>query len=359
MLFPFTGVTFTQKDMSLVTKHGILLEKTDHSFEDEGVLNPAILQDGNTVHMFYRAVRKGNFSSIGYCKLNGPLDVIERSEKPVFYPERSYEFQGTEDPRITRIGDTYYLAYTAYDGINVFGAYATSRDLLTFERQGIITPQFSLEECSALMKKNIKKINIMHVMFYNFFSRYNLSKLVKGTIHVWDKNLVFFPKRIGGKLAVLHRLYPSIQILYFNDPSDLTAEFWKEYISNLKKHIILNPKYKHENGHIGGGCPPIETEEGWLVIYHSAQISRQGYTYHATAALLDIENPKKIIGRLKQPLFSPTLPWEKEGTVNNVVFPTGTALFGEELYIYYGAADNCVAAASVNINTLLQKLKNP
>ncbi|UGU14675.1 pesticidal protein Cry7Aa [Sinomicrobium kalidii] len=344
--------------MSLVTKHGILLEKTDNSFEDEGVLNPAVYQDADTVHMFYRAVRKGNFSTIGYCRLNGPLNIVERSDKPVFYPEKSYEFQGTEDPRISKIGDTYYLAYTAYDGINVFGAYATSKDLIHFERKGIITPRLTLEECSALMKKNARKINIMHMMFYNFFTRYNLSNLVKGTIHVWDKNVVFFPEKIDGKLTVLHRLYPSIQLLCFNDPSELDTEFWSTYISNLKKHILLYPKYKHENGHIGGGCPPVPTEEGWLLIYHSAQFTRQGYTYHACATLLDREDPRKVIGRLRHPLFSPTLPWEKEGNVNDVVFPTGTALFGDDLYIYYGAADSRIAAASVNIKTLLQKLKN-
>ncbi|RNL75282.1 pesticidal protein Cry7Aa [Sinomicrobium pectinilyticum] len=344
--------------MDTVTKHGVLLEKTDNSFENEGVFNPAIVKEGDTVHMFYRAVRKGNFSSLGYCKLHGPLNIVERSPAPVFFPEKSYEFQGTEDPRITKIDDTYYLAYTAYDGINVFGAYATSQDLRHFERKGIITPRFTLEECSALMKKNVKKINIMHMMFYNFFTRYNLSNLVKGTIHVWDKNIVFFPKRINGKLTVLHRLYPSIQLLSFGDPSELTSEFWARYISNLKKHIILYPRYKHENGHIGAGCPPIETEDGWLVIYHSAQFVREGYIYHACAVLLDLENPKKVIGRLRSPLFSPTLPWEKKGTVDNVVFPTGTARFGDELYIYYGAADCRVAAASVNINSLLQKLKS-
>ena len=80
--------------------------------------------------------------------------------------------------------------------------------------------------------------------------------------------------------------------------------------------------------------------------------------YHASAALLDLENPKKVLGRLRKPLFSPTEPWEKAGYVTNIVFPTGTALFGETLYIYYGTADSRVAVASLNINDLLHELKN-
>jgi len=344
-------------DMEQIVKHGIILEKTANNFESLGVFNPAIIQEGKTIHMFYRAVREGNFSSIGYCKLDSPLNVISRSKTPAFYPEESYEFQGTEDPRITKIEDTYYLTYSAYDGVNVFGAYATSKDLKKFTRQGIITPKFTFEEYSVLIKKNFEHINLMHLMFYNLFVRYRLADIMKSRIYVWDKNLMFFPKKIQGKFAVLHRLYPSIQILYFNSPSELTVEFWEDYVSNLQKHIVLIPKYKHENGHIGGGCPPIETKDGWLIIYHAAQFTPEGYIYHAAAALLDLNNPKKLISRLKEPLFSPTLDFEKVGYVNNVIFPSGTALVDDELYIYYGAADCRIAVASININTLLNELK--
>lgn len=343
--------------MDLVNKHGVILEKTDNSFENLGVFNPAIMQEGNTVHMLYRAVRDGNFSTIGYCKFDGPLKLVERSKNPLFFPDTPEEFQGVEDPRITKIDDTYYLSYSAYDGINVFGAYATSTDLKTFERQGIITPKVTFEEYSALIKKNFEKISNLHIMFYNLFIRYRLADLMKGKIYVWDKNIIFFPKKINGKYAVLHRLFPSIQIMYFDDPKELTPAFWEDYISNLQKHIVLRPKRKHESSHIGGGCPPIETKDGWLLIYHSVQNSPTGFVYHTCAALLDLEHPTTIVGRLKEPLFSPTESYEKEGQVNNVVFPTGTALFNEDLYIYYGAADSRVAVASVNINTLLNALK--
>ena len=345
--------------MITVKKYGVLIEKAHNSFEDEGVFNPAIYQDKNEVHMFYRAVRKGNFSSIGYCKLDGPLNVIERSEKPVLYPEKSYEFKGVEDPRITKIEDTFYLTYAAYDGINVFGAFATSKDLKKFDRKGIITPIFTFDEYSELLKNNYEQIKKHHYLFYDLFKRYKISELMKENIYVWDKNLVFFPKKINGKFALLHRLYPSIQLVCFNTPEELTPDFWRNYISNFKKNIVLLPKYNYESSHIGAGCPPIETKKGWLLIYHAAQITSKGLIYHASAALLDLNNFKTVIGRLKTPLFSPTEKYETEGIVNNVVFPTGTAIFENNLYIYYGAADSKVAVASVDIDELLTELLKP
>jgi len=342
----------------IVKKHGVLLEKTGNSFENEGVFNPATVRDGQYVHMLYRAVREGNFSTLGYCKLDGPLLVVERSSIPVFYPENSTEFKGTEDPRITKIDDTYYLTYSAYDGVNVFGAYATSKDLKNFERKGIITPKFTYEEYAELIRQNFEKISNKHLLFYELYVRHKFGELLKSKVYVWDKNLIFFPKKIRGKFAVLHRLYPSIQLFYFENTEELTHEFWVDYVAHLNKHIVLHPKCHFECSHIGGGCPPIETDDGWLLIYHAAETTTNGLVYHAGAALLDLNNPTRLIKRLKKPLFSPTEPWEKKGIVDNVVFPTGTALFDGELYIYYGAADCCTAVASVNLKDLLKELKN-
>jgi predicted GH43/DUF377 family glycosyl hydrolase len=344
--------------MVSVTKHGIILDKTKNVFENLGVLNPGIYQEGNTVHMLYRAAREGNFSSVGYCKLEGPLKVIERYNEPVFYPKESYEFQGIEDPRIVKIEDTFYMTYAAFDGVNVFGAFATSKNLIKWERGGVITPKLTFDEFAHLIEPTTEKISKEHFLFYNLFMLYRLKDIMKSEVYVWDKNLVFFPKKFNGKFALLHRFQPSIQLVYYKNSSELTTEFWKKYIKHLNKHIVLSPKYLHTNSHIGPGCPPIETKFGWLLIYHSAQYAPKGYMYHASAALLDIENPKKVLGRLRKPLFSPTEPWEKEGYVSNIVFPTGTALFGEELYIYYGTADSRVAVASLNINELLRELKN-
>jgi predicted GH43/DUF377 family glycosyl hydrolase len=117
-----------------IKKEGILLKKTDYSFESEGVLNPAVIKDNKIIHLFYRAVAKGNFSSIGYCQLSDPLHIENRKDVPILIPEYDYEKQGMEDPRLVKIDNMFYLTYTSYDGINALGALATSTDLKTLKK---------------------------------------------------------------------------------------------------------------------------------------------------------------------------------------------------------------------------------
>ena len=118
----------------------------------------------------------------------------------------------------------------------------------------------------------------------------------------------------------------------------------------------MRAKYDHEVSYIGGGCPPIETKEGWLLIYHGVHDTVDGYVYSACAALLDLEDPLTEIARLPYPLFAPEEPWELQGAVNNVCFPTGTTVFDDTLYIYYGAADEQIAVASVKLSDLIAEL---
>lgn len=339
-----------------IKKEGILLKKTQNGFENEAVFNPAAIRDGEFVHLFYRAVRKGNYSTIGYCKLKGPLKVIKREKKPILFPEKRYETQGIEDPRITKIENTYYLTYSVYDRINVLGAYATSTDLKTFKKQKIITPKFTYREFKHFIEC-CSNLGDKYLFHYKLFKEHGLGKELSRKLYVWDKNIMFFPKKINGKFAMLHRIHPGIQIVYFKDFKELTKDFWEDYMINLDSHIVMDPKYLHESSHIGGGCPPIETKDGWLLIYHTAEDTPSGFIYHTSAALLDLKDPTKEIARLKTPLISPTNKWEKEGVVKNIIFPSGTVVFEDTLYIYYGAADTRIATASVNLNELLNELK--
>lgn len=332
-----------------VKKEGILLKKTTLGFENEGVLNPAAIREGNRVHLFYRAVRKGNYSTIGYCELEGPLTVKERHNTPILIPHFDYESQGVEDPRIVKIDDVYYLTYTAYDGVNALGALATSTDLKHFERKGLIVPQVSFDEFERLVECSgeVSKKYFRHLRHFKPNKK----------IFLWDKNVIFFPRRINDKLYFLHRIRPGIQIVAISDLQELTKEYWENYLLNLHKHIVIDPIYEgHEASYVGGGCPPIETEHGWLLIYHGVHDTIKGYVYSACAALLDLQNPQKEIARLPYALFQPEFEWELHGVVDNVVFPTGTALFDDTLYIYYGAADKHIACASVSLSALLKEL---
>jgi beta-1,2-mannobiose phosphorylase / 1,2-beta-oligomannan phosphorylase len=335
-----------------VTKHGIVLSKTELGFENAGVLNPAVFQEGDDVHMLYRAVRTGNYSTIGYCRLEGPLTIAMRMDIPILYPQSDNESQGVEDPRISKIDDVYYLTYTAYDGLNALGAYATSTVLPYFEKKGILTPQITYDAFRHLAESH-GAINEKYLRYNGHPAHINNHKQVA---LLWIKNIVFFPRKIDEKFYFLQRIKPDIQIVSVYDLSELTAGFWDDYFLHLSQYIVLEPKYRHEVSYIGAGCPPIETALGWLVIYHGVHDTITGYKYVACAALLDLANPAKEIARLPYPLFTPEFEYEVTGEVNNVCFPTGTALFGDTLFIYYGAADEQIACASVRLSALLTAL---
>ncbi len=339
--------------MITVKKNGVLLSKTNLGFENEGVLNPAVIIHNSEIHVLYRAVAKGNFSTIGCCKFTLNLEFISRSEIPILYPQYKYEKHGVEDPRLVLIDGLYYLTYTAYDGTNALGALATSTDLIHFEKKGIIVPEITHDEFMRLALSNTK-INEKYHRF-NFYGK--IQELNGRKICIWDKNVIFFPRRINGKLVFLHRIKPDIQIVCIDELTDLSIDFWGDYLMMLNEHILLTSKYEHEVSYIGGGCPPIETADGWLLIYHGVRDTIDGYIYSACAALLDLDNPKIEIARLPHILFEPEYHWELRGEVDNVCFPTGAIVINDDLHIFYGAADEQIASVTISISELLTELK--
>ncbi len=349
---------FKRRDTLDVEKLGIILKPTNKPFEKKAVLNPGIYQEGEFVHIFYRAIDEENKSAIGYAKLKGPTEVVERKEAPLILRDFEYEKKGVEDPRVTKMGKTFYMTYVAHDGKNALTAYATSNDLKTWKKKGIISPLLTYKSATSMFKR--EKLKDRYMMFETFYEEMSGEDVL-----LWFKDMFLFPKKIRGKLAMLIRILPDIQIVFFKDFEELKERhFWKKYLRELLHYVVLENKYWFESRNIGGGAPPIYTKDGWLVIFHTVEELNKARIYHASAALLDRENPFRVIGRLNMPLFSPEEKWEKEkfegleGLVNSVVFPTGTAVFGKDLYIYYGASDRQIAVAKVNLKDLLSKLKN-
>jgi len=338
------------KNMIIVKNEGIILKKTNLEFENKGVLNPACILVDDIIHMFYRAINHNDISSIGYCQLKNNK-VIKRLKEPVLFPEYNYEKNGVEDPRITLLDGTYYLFYTAYDGKNALIAYATSKDLVNFTKQGLISPKISYDEAEDIFRES--KVRERYIMFEMLYKETGGKDIL-----LFEKDAALFPQKFNNKFALLHRILPGIQIIYFDKFSDLTSNYWRDYFKNLGDFIVLDPFFWFEGRNIGGGCSPIETKDGWLIIYHSVEDTPFGKIYHASAALLDLKNPLKVLGRLKEPLFSPEASWEKSGITNNVVFPTGAVVRDKRLYIYYGAADKLIAARSVDLAELLSELKS-
>jgi predicted GH43/DUF377 family glycosyl hydrolase len=236
------------------------------------------------------------------------------------------------------------LTYTAYDGKNARIAVAESENLLNFRKLGIISPNLTFLEA----------INITETDRYKNFWKKQIQEKGENII-IWDKDGCLFPEKINGKYALLHRIEPDIQIVYFEDFFELKhKDFWEEYFRKLEEKIVMKPKYKWEEEKIGAGAPPIKTDFGWLLLYHGVDKNR---IYRAGLSLLDIENPNKEIARLQFPLFEPYYEWERNGNVPNVVFPTGAFIKDEILYIFYGCADKRIGFAEVELKEIIKLLK--
>ncbi len=336
--------------MIKIKKEGVILSPTNFGFENKSVFNPAVIQEGRFVHIIYRAVDAEYNSCLGYAKLDGPLNLVERYVKPFLAPKYGYEKKGVEDPRISKINKTYYLTYVAHDGKNALIAYLYGKDLFNLERGGVISPKISYNKAGRLLESSKLKDD------YYFFESFYQQHAGKDVL-LWEKDGIMFPEKIKGKYALMHRILPDIQVIYFNSFNELKNKaFWSENLKKLNKYVILQGQYGFESRHVGGGCPPIKTRHGWLLIYHAAEETNEGKIYHAGAALLNLKNPTKVIARLPYPLISPTEDYEKQGMVNNVVFPTGTAIFDGQFYIYYGSADTYVSCASVKLENLIKEL---
>jgi len=336
--------------MIKIDRHGIILRPTKLKFENKSVLNPGILQEGNKVHIVYRAINEDLMSSLGYARLKGPLKLEERWDKPFMSPEYKYEKKGIEDPRITKIKDIYYMVHVVHDGKHALLAYSSGKDLFKMDRGGVISPRITYSRAGKIFRYS--KLKDDYYFFESFYKEYGGKN-----VFIWEKDGMLFPEKIKGRYAMLHRILPDIQIIYFKDFAELQDNMlWMEYLMHLSEYVVMEGKYGFEQRHVGGGAPPIRTKAGWLLIFHGTEESNKRRIYHGAAALLDLHNPTKVIARLPYPLISPKYKYELQGLVDNVVFPTGTAIFNRRLYIYYGASDTYIAVASVGLKELVKEL---
>jgi predicted GH43/DUF377 family glycosyl hydrolase len=279
------------------------------------VFNPAVCWDGSKVHILYRAIGVDLISRLGYASSADGVMIDNRISQPVLSPEFPWESWGCEDPRITRLDDTHVLTYTAYSRGGPRVALATTQDFKTFKKLGLLGPDMK------------------------------------------DKNAVFFPERIGGKVAMLHRIGPAIQIAFADSLKEFSSSnvhYWGDYVRKITKHVLIWPNRWWEREKIGAGPPPMKTEEGWLLFYHGVDRNRW---YRMGAVLLDLDNPHKIIARTKEPLLEPQETYERFGLVPNVLFPTGAYVKDKTLYVYYGAADRTCGVAMAPLDEFLDFLK--
>lgn len=299
----------------------IIIPNKDHSWEAQATFNPAALRIRNTTHILYRALSPDNTSTIGYASTKDGFFINERLDTPVYIPRESFELKkiaggnsGCEDPRLTKIGKTIYMCYTAFDGIGPPRVAVTSITVKNF-----LAKNWQWE----------KPIIITPAGFD-------------------DKDTCILPEKTKGKYFILHRVGSEICGDYLK-----SLDFTKETVRKCIR--IIGPRLnKWDSEKVGISAPPLKTKYGWLLLYHG--ISKNHHTYRVGAVLLDLNDPAIVLARISDPIFEPAEPYEKIGVVNNVVFPCGMVEKDGILFIYYGGADTVVGVATIELDILLRAL---
>ncbi len=299
------------------------------NWEAQAVFNgcPVKISDDN-YYLLYRALsfkekhadQTMELSTIGCVHSQDGYSFTEERIQ-LIAPTEKWEKYGCEDPRVTKIDDKYYITYTALsdfphtaNGIKI--AVAVTKDFKTIEERHLVTP-------------------------FN------------------SKAMAIFPERINGKIVAIFTMNtdnPPVKIMLaeFDSPEQMWDKaYWEKYSQDLDSHTIHFQRSLED--HIEIGAPPIKTKDGWLLLYSYIRNYQSGKpTFAIETALLDLENPLRVIGRSKDPLIKPEEIYERYGMIPNITFPSGVILEKDELRLYYGAADTVCAVATLSLSKLLK-----
>lgn len=286
-----------------------------------GTYNPAAIYLDGKVHIIYRGQADNGVSVFGYARSSDGLHIDEHLHAPIYVPRADFEKpthasgnSGCEDPRITQIGDRLYMTYTAYDGTNPPRVAMTTISVADF------------------LKKNWD---------------WDIPKLISPP-GVDDKDACIIKKKNGDGFIAFHRLGDVIWLDFLRDLDFPESKYLSGGIMAQAR------KDKWDNVKIGIAAPPIETEQGWLLLYHG--VSDPDHIYKVGAMLLDYNDPRTILGRTDEPIFEPAEDYELNGQVPNVVFPCGAVVIEGIIYLYYGGADSVTGVATMPLQNLLNVL---
>ncbi len=277
-------------------------------WESAGTFNPAVIERGGKVVMLYRAQDRQRTSRLGYAESNDGIRFTRR-DQPVLSPEADYEKDGgVEDPRLVQFGDTYYLTYTGYNKKDAQLCLATSKDLIHWDRKGVIIPAN------------------------------------KGNWNVkWTKSGAIVPEKIGGRYWMYFLgtsadnkdqagLAFSTDLLHWTEASQLPV-------------LPVRPG-RFDSRVAEPGPSPVVTSKGVVLIYNGAD---DNLVYRTGVAVFDRKDPRKLLWRSDEPVFVPEKNWEKVGQVPNVVFVEGMVRRGSRYLFYYGGADKYVGIAEAPV----------
>jgi predicted GH43/DUF377 family glycosyl hydrolase len=285
-----------------------ILSPQGQTWEAAGTFNPAVVLHKGKFVMLYRAQDQAGTSRLGYAESTDGLH-FKRRAKPVLSPETPYEKDGgVEDPRLVKFGNTYYLTYTGYNKKDAQLCLATSKDLIHWKRLGVILPAYK--------------------------GKWNVG---------WTKSGAIVPEKIDGK----YWMY------FLGTSAEKVDQTGLAYSTNLRHwtEALSVPALPVRPGQFDSrvaepGPSPFLTKDGIVLIYNGADdklVYRTGY------AVFDREDPRHLLMRSAEPIFSPDQDWEKVGQVPNVVFVEGAVAQGDHYFFYYGGADKYVGVAQTAI----------
>ncbi len=300
------------KDYELFQRHpdNPIITVGDLPYRANSIFNAAAAEVDGKILLLARVEDFRGISHLTVARSENGISDWQFDSSPTLKPEPEQypeEIWGIEDPRITWIEDMgkWAICYTAYSQGGPLVSLVLTTHFKTFRRLGPVMPPE-------------------------------------------DKDAALFPVKFNGLWAMLHRPVPRSSIL--------GAHIWISFSPNLKHwgehHEIISARQGGwwDANKIGLCSPPLETKEGWLILYHGVRTTASGSIYRLGLALLDLENPLKVIGRTDEWIFGPKAHYEREGDVDDVVFPCGWVIKDGKVLIYYGAADSrlCLAIAELD-----------
>ena len=285
-----------------------ILSPQGEGWESAGTFNPAVVFYHGKFVMLYRAQDRTGTSRLGYAESTDGIH-FQRAIAPGLSPLAPYERGGgVEDPRLVEFDGVYYLTFTAFNKKDAQLCLASSRDLVHWQRLGIILPAYK--------------------------GKWNVG---------WTKSGAIVPEKIDGKywmyfLGTSADKNDQMGLAY---STDLTH--WTEA---LDTPVLPVRPGKFDSRVAEPGPTPILTNQGIILIYNGADdklVYRTGY------AIFDRKDPRHLLSRSSEPIFSPEKDWEKVGQVPNVVFVEGAAPQGDHYLFYYGGADKYVGVAQADL----------
>lgn len=324
----------------------ILAPHEHNHWENLAVCNPGAWYEDGTFYLLYRAAGddEEHVIRLGLATSKDGVHFDRVSDEPAFNPSHDGPDSGcVEDPRIVKFESDFYVTY-AYRPFPPGQYWKFEHDVVKKPEAGDSAP--------LAIRENMTNTGLSTTRDFKTWRR--LGRLTQANLD--DRDVILFPQKVNGKYAMLHRPKQWVGEEYGCDYPSIWINFSDDLLTwNGHSQLLLKGRPGTWEEKVGGNTPPLETEAGWLMLYHGVENGGTGY-YRVGAALLDKADPSKVIARSPQCILEPEHHYELEGFYRGCVFPTGNVIVDDTLYVYYGGADKYVGLATANINELTDYL---